>query len=104
MLNDTYEKVIKAMNTLPGENSKENIDKYLKLRDSINFYIDYERKFQGNLEALKKYDKKELFTITGRNFYKNDVILTLEISLNLLRNLIMNLIMMRLQYTLKMKK
>lgn len=37
----------------------------------------YERKFYGNLETLKQYDKKELFTITGRNFYKNDVILTL---------------------------
>lgn len=76
MLNDAYDKLIKAMNALPGENSEENLDKYLKLRDSINFYIDYERKFQGNLEALKKYDKKELFTITGRNFYKNNVILT----------------------------
>ena len=76
MLNDAYDKVIKAMNTLPGENSEENLDKYLKLRDSINFYIDYERKFQRNLETLKRYDKNELFTITGRHFYKMDVILT----------------------------
>lgn len=85
MLNDAYDKVIKAMNVLPGENSEENLDKYLKLRDSINFYIDYERKFQGNLEALKQYDKKELFTITGRNFYKNDVILTPGMSLKLVK-------------------
>ena len=85
MLNDAYDKVIKAMNALPGENSEENIDKYLKLRDSINFYIDYERKFQGNLETLKQYDKGELFTITGRNFYKNDVILTPGMPLKLVK-------------------
>ena len=76
MLNEAYNKVMKGMNTLPRENSEEEIDKYLKLRDSINFYIDYERKYQGNLETLKKYDKSELFTIAGRYFYKNDVALT----------------------------
>ena len=85
MLNDAYDKVIKAMNTLPGKNSEEDIDKYLNLRDSINFYIDYERKYQGNLETLKQYNKCELFTITGRNFYKNDVILTPGIPLKLVK-------------------
>ena len=45
MLNDAYDKIIKAMNALPGENSEENLDKYLKLKDSINFYIGYGRKF-----------------------------------------------------------
>lgn len=76
MLNDAYDKIFKAMKALPGEKSEEDLEKYLKLRDSINFYIDYERKYQGNLETLKKYDKNELFTITGRDFYKNDVALT----------------------------
>lgn len=85
MLNGAYEKVIKAMNARPGENSEEHLDKYLKLIVSINFYIDYERKFQGNLEALKQYDKKELFAISGRNFYKNDVILTPGMSLKLVK-------------------
>lgn len=47
----------------------------------------YERKFQGNLETLKQYDKKELFTITGRNFYKNDVILTLGKPLRLVKEI-----------------
>ncbi|PWB88237.1 HIRAN domain-containing protein [Methanobrevibacter thaueri] len=68
--------IIRAMRALPGEESEEDIEKYLSLRDSINFYIDYENRFQANLETLKKYDKGELFTITGMNFYKNDVMLT----------------------------
>ena len=85
MLNDAYDKVIKAMNALPGEKSEEDLDKYLKLRDSINFYIDYEKKYQGNLETLKKYDKNELFTITGRHFYKNNVNLTPGKPLRLVR-------------------
>lgn len=85
MLDKAYNKVIKAMNTLPGENSEEELNKYLKLRDSINFYIDYENKYQRNLETLKQYDKSELFTITGRNFYKNDVSLTPGKHLRLIR-------------------
>ena len=76
MLNDAYDKVMKAMNALPGENSQEDLEKYLRLRDSINFCIDFERKYQRNLEDLKKYDKNELFTITGMHFYKNNVTLT----------------------------
>ena len=85
MLNESYNKVLKAMKALPGENSQENLEKYLKLRDSINFYIDYEKKYQNNLESLKKYDKSELFTITGRNLYKNNVVLTPGMSLKLVR-------------------
>jgi hypothetical protein len=73
------------MNTLPGENSEENRDKYLDLRDSINFYIDYERKYQAKLETVKGYDKDELFTITGRNFYKTDVKLAPGMSLRLVK-------------------
>ena len=61
------------MKALPGENSEEDINQYLRLWDSINFYIGYERKFKRNIETLKKYDKSELFTITGINYYKNDV-------------------------------
>ena len=85
MLNEAYDKVMKAMRALPGENSEEDLDKYLLLRDSINFYIDYERKYQANLEALKKYDKSELFTITGIHFYKNDVNLAPDMPLRLVK-------------------
>lgn len=76
MLGAAYDKIIKAIIALPGEKSEENRDKYIKLRDSINNYMDYEDKYQSNLETLKKYDKNELFTITGMNFYKNNVTLT----------------------------
>ena len=85
MLRQAHEKVIKAMKTLPGENSEEDMNKYLNLRDSINFYIDYERKYQANLEALKGYDRSELFTITGRHFCKSDVALTSGMPLRLVR-------------------
>lgn len=72
-LEEAKQKCIKAMKALPGENSEEDINQYLRLWDSINFYIGYERKFKRNIETLKKYDKSELFTITGINYYKNDV-------------------------------
>ena len=85
MLSDAYGKLIKAMNALPGKDSEEDRNKYLRLRDSINFYIDYERKYQKNLESLKNYDKSELFTITGMNFCKNDVTLTPGMPLRLVR-------------------
>lgn len=85
MLNDAYDTIIKAMNARPGENSEEDLEKYLRLRDSINFYIDYERKYQANLETIKKYGKNELFTIVGMNFYKNGVILTPGKPLRLVR-------------------
>ena len=85
LLNEAYRKVIKAIKSLPGDGSEENIEKYLKLRDSINFYIDYEQKFQKNLETLKQYDKGELFTITGMNFHKNDIKLTPDMSLKLVK-------------------
>ena len=72
-LEEAKQKCIKAIKALPGENSEEDINQYLRLWDSINFYIGYERKFQRNLETLKKYDKSELFTITGIKHYKNDI-------------------------------
>lgn len=78
-------KLVRAIRALPGENSEEDVEKYLKLRDSINFYIDYERKYQRNLESVKKYDKSELFTITGRQFYQNGVVLAPGMPLRLVK-------------------
>ena len=75
-LKEAKDIILRSIKALPGENSEENIEKYLSLRDSINFYIDYENKFQADLETLKDYDKGELFTITGMNFYQKGVILT----------------------------
>ena len=75
-LKEAKDIITRAINALPGENSEENIETYISLKDSINFYIDYEKRFLANLETLKSYDKGELFTITGMNFYQNGVILT----------------------------
>ena len=83
-LEEAKNKIIKAMNALPGDND-EDINKYLKMRDSIEFYIDYENKFQRNFETLKRYDKSELFTITGRQFFKNNINLTSGMLLKLVK-------------------
>lgn len=66
----------RAIRALPGENSEEDLEKYLRLWDSINFYIGYENKFQRNLEFLKGYDRSVLFTITGTHLFKNGAKLT----------------------------
>ena len=55
----------------PGDKSEENIEKYLKLYDTVNYYMEYERKYLNNIETVRKYPKEELFTITGRNFQKH---------------------------------
>ena len=83
-LKEAEKKIINAMNTLSAD-SDEDIDKYLRMKDSINFYIDYENKFQSNLETLKQYDKSELFTITGRQFYRNKINLTSGLPLKLVK-------------------
>lgn len=85
MLHEAYDKCIKAIKSLPGDGSEEDLEKYLKLRDSINFYIDYERKYQENIETLKKYDKSELFTIAGNKYYRSCPVLTRDTPLRLVR-------------------
>ena len=85
MLEDAKRISIRAIHTLPGEHSEENIEKYLKLKDSIDFYIGYEKKFHKNLETLKNYSKEELFTITGTRFYKNRISLTEGMDLRLVK-------------------
>ncbi|MCR5027341.1 MAG: HIRAN domain-containing protein [Methanobrevibacter sp.] len=84
-LEEAKEKNFKAMNARPGDNSEENLDKYLTQRDTINHYIDYERKYQRNLEILKAHDKYELFTLTGTNFYENSKKLRSGIPLKLVK-------------------
>ena len=66
-LKKAEEIIIKAINARPGEKSEEDLEKYLRLRDSITFYINYENAFLMNLERVKKYDKSELFTIVRGN-------------------------------------
>ena len=60
----------RAIDALPQSNSEEKLDDYLRQKDSIEFYIDYERKYQRNIGTLKRYSRDELFTIAGGEFYK----------------------------------
>ncbi len=85
MLKNANRTLQRAITSLPGEKSEENIEKYFKLRDSINFYIDYEAKYRRDLSELDKYDKSELFTITGRRFYLNNINLNPGMPLRLVR-------------------
>ena len=83
-LEEAKNKIIKAMKVLSGD-SDEDINKYLRMRDSIEYCINYEKKYQRNLETLKPFDKSELFTITGRQFYKNNINLTPDMPLKLIK-------------------
>ncbi len=85
ILEDAKKINFKAINARPGESSEENLEKFLNQRDTINFYIDYERKFQRKLETLKSFDKNQLFTITGRDFYKNNIPLFSDMPLKLIK-------------------
>lgn len=84
MLNEAKQICSRALATLT-QSGEEKPEKYHKLMDSIDFYSGYEEKYQRNLETLKKYPKEELFTITGRNFYKNNIALTPNMPLRLVR-------------------
>ena len=72
-LEEAKEINIRAINSRPGENSEEDLDKYLHQRDAINSYINQEKEYQRNLETLKRYSKDELFTIAGNQFYDNNL-------------------------------
>lgn len=84
-LQKAEEKIIKAINTLPGENTEEILDRYLNQRDTVSYYIDYEKEYQNNLEILKACDKYDLFTITGTKFYENSKKLHPGVPLKLLK-------------------
>lgn len=71
ILQKAEEKILKAINTLPGQNREKVRDRYLYQRDAVNYYIGYEKEYQNNLEILKACDKYELFTIAGTKFHEN---------------------------------
>lgn len=84
MLHMAKDKIIESINTF-SKNTNEDMGKYYRFKDTIDFYIDYERKYQRNLEILKKYPKDELFTITGMQFHKTGVNFTPGMPLMLVR-------------------
>lgn len=75
----------RAIDALPGDKSEENIEHYNSQRETIEFYIKYEKRYLNNLETLKCYDKSELFTIAGMNFYKTSIDLAPGMALKLVR-------------------
>ena len=84
-LYDAWEINRRAIDALPGDKSEENIENYLNQRNTIDFYINYEKEYRKNLETLKKYARSELFTIAGMHFYRNGINLEAGMALKLVR-------------------
>ena len=84
LLHKARKKISQSMDSLSPDTS-EDLNKYVRLMDSIDFYIEYENKFHSKLEILQKYDKSELFTLTGKRFYQNSVVLTEAMALKLVK-------------------
>jgi len=72
MLEKAKETCKRSIKSLSPE-SDEDIEGFLSLWDSVNFYIGYERKYRRNLELIGKYPREDLFTITGTKFYENGI-------------------------------
>lgn len=83
-LEEALEKNRKAINALP-QDSEENIDRFLSQKHIIESTIEYEKEYHKNVETLKTYDKSELFTIAGRQFYKINMRLTPGMALKLVK-------------------
>ena len=73
VLKDAKRICISAIHTLPGADNNRDIKKFQQLEEDIDYSINKEKRFQKNLKKLKSFPKDELFTITGRNFYENNV-------------------------------
>ena len=83
-LGEAEKKIVRSIRSLSAD-SDEDIERYLRLRDSIIFSIGYEEKFQWNLETLESYERSELFTISGMKFYHNDIHIVEGMALRLVR-------------------
>ena len=75
LLHKARKKISQSMDSLSPDTS-EDLNKYVRLRDSIDFYMEYENKFHSKLEIL---------TLTGKRFYKNGAVLTAGMNLKLLK-------------------
>lgn len=85
ILYEARQKIIKSINTFSSKRDEADFSRCLYLRDSIDYYIGYEKEFHKNLETLKCYDKSELFTVTGTNFYDASKKLNSGVPLRLLK-------------------
>lgn len=70
-LEEAKEINMRAITSRRGENSEENLDKYLEQRDAINSYINQEKEYQRNLKTLKLYSRDELFSIIHELYINN---------------------------------
>lgn len=86
MLNDAYEKIKTAIEILP-ENNDKDLDSVKQRKKSIEFYMDLEKDFQKRLETVGLYENDMLFTITGMDFYENDVRLYMGLDLKLVKEI-----------------
>lgn len=68
-LDEASDTITRAIDALPDYGSEEDIEKYLRLRDSINFNKDYEKKFLASIRIVGENDPEKLFTITGTKHY-----------------------------------
>lgn len=85
MLEEALEKNSQAILTLPPKNTGENLEDYISQRDTIKYYINYEKRYWENLKTLHLYDKNELFTIAGRQFYMDAIFPTPGMTLKLVK-------------------
>ena len=83
-LEEALEKNSNAINAL-SQGGEESIERFLSQKRVIESNIKYEKEYQKNVETLKTYDKSELFTIAGRQFYKINMQLTPGMSLKLVK-------------------
>ena len=85
-LEEAKEKNTKAIEAVYSPDSKENINKYHMQERKIINLIDREKEFLKNIEILITSDKSKLFTITGRDYYNNNIHLTKNMPLKLVRD------------------
>ena len=81
-LEEALEKNRQAINTLPKNKSK---NPFIGQKNLIESKIKVEKEYQNNVETLKKYSKDELFTITGMQFYINNIKYTPGMPLKLVK-------------------
>ena len=75
----------KAIDSLPGNKSEESIDRFLSQRHIIELYLEQEKEYWKNVEALKAYDSSELFTIAGNRFHNSGIKFTPGMPLRLIK-------------------
>ena len=75
----------RSINAFSQEKNKEELDRNLRLRHTIDSSVISEQKFQLHCLILKNYDKSELFTIIGTEFYEDCGKLDLGVPLKLVK-------------------